>query len=138
MTQPQTFGIGEWRTRDGRKATVTHIYWDNRHCLSGLVDHNCHEWAINGKYNAYVDGVDAIDLVSPWEEPEAPLEGSLTMSTESVLFDQPNRKTLLDEFAMAALTGLFAADHKDEWTIESKVRDAFSAANQCMEARKCS
>ncbi|MBP3955350.1 hypothetical protein J8F10_08665 [Gemmata sp. G18] len=145
MTAPQ-FGVGEWKTRDGRKAVVQGVGGPDSepYTLEGHIEGKPTCWCSDG---AWVEaaGTTLNDLIGPWGEtpsPKAPApmlargkprlmaalanwlrqvrilnlgEGG-TFENASHIVPLPEhtevRKTLLDEFAMAALQGQLASESK--------------------------
>lgn len=73
--QPTTFTVGEYVTRDGRKAIVhydiSETLPNSTHTLFGYIkgEDGSRVWDINGNFNwaGYTD--DDADLISPWVEP---------------------------------------------------------------------
>jgi hypothetical protein len=71
------FGIGEWRNREGFRATVNRIENGERYPLLGHI--HCegkkyeHSWTEDGHYSSAL-GCSGLDLVGPWEEQPAPTD----------------------------------------------------------------
>ena len=131
-----------YRTRDGDVVGPMAQGNDKRYpwmILSGIV--NSLQWNHDGDYS-YV-GEHSLDLVSEVYVSDTPPADALTLPSAMLkpqdwrrlkpIEPSPETKTLRDEFAMAALTGMITADH--EFT-DRIAEEAYEIADAMMEARK--
>jgi len=67
MTEFKITGPGEYRTRDGRKAVVSHND-GGRYCWLGKIGEEIYNWNENGSFWA-TEIISINDIIGPWEEP---------------------------------------------------------------------
>ena len=67
MTDFKITGLGEYRTRDGRKAVVSHND-GGRYCWLGKIGEGIYNWNENGSFWA-TEIISVDDIIGPWEEP---------------------------------------------------------------------
>ena len=68
MTEFKITGLGEYRTRDGRKAVVKGNDNGGSYCWKGKIGEEYYDWTEYGSY--WNKGIISInDIISPWEEP---------------------------------------------------------------------
>lgn len=116
------FEVGKsYKTRDGRKVTITKICPDMIFPLVGLVEGELSEeiWTSDGSYSSYTSVSLDLDLVAEWKDPDS--VGVATGSMPSPLNDiflesQREKKKRRDEFAKAAMQGILA---DQQYTIDS-------------------
>ena len=66
-TEFKITGPGEYRTRDGRKAVVSHND-GGRYCWLGKIGEGIYNWNENGSFWA-TEIISVDDIIGPWEEP---------------------------------------------------------------------
>ena len=67
MSEFKITGLGEYRTRDGRKAVVSHND-GGRYCWLGKIGEGIYNWNENGSFWA-TEIISVDDIIGPWEEP---------------------------------------------------------------------
>ena len=100
MTEFKITGLGEYRTRDGRKAVVSHND-GGRYCWLGKIGEGIYNWNENGSFWA-TEIISVEDIIGPWEE--AATVRSSSPKGESRSKDEATGNTACDE-AGDAVTG---------------------------------
>ena len=68
MSEFKITGLGEYRTRDGRKAVVKGNNNGGSYCWQGKIGEEYYDWTEYGSY--WNKGIISInDIIGPWEEP---------------------------------------------------------------------